>query len=99
MSLGGNFDGIGVEFHLEDDTIMVVTAISGGPSESLGIQPGDRIIEVDGKNVANIEITNAQVMQSLRGPRGTKVKVTVYRKGKKIDYTITRGKIPIYSFF
>ena len=95
--LEGNFDGIGVEFHLEDDTIMVVTAISGGPSESLGIQPGDRIIEVDGKNVANIEITNAQVMQSLRGPRGTKVKVKVYRKGKKIDYTITRGKIPIYS--
>lgn len=95
--LEGNFDGIGVEFHIEDDTIMVVTAISGGPSESLGILPGDRIIEVDGKNVANIEITNAQVMQSLRGPRGTKVKVKVYRKGKKINYAITRGKIPIYS--
>lgn len=95
--LEGNFDGIGVEFHIQDDTIMVVTAISGGPSDALGIQPGDRIIEVEGKNVANIHITNSQVMQSLRGPRNTKVNVMIYRKNKKIKYGITRGKIPIYS--
>jgi len=95
--LEGNFDGIGVEFHIQEDTIMVVTAVSGGPSDALGIQPGDRIIKVDGKNVANIKITNQMVMQNLRGPSGTKVKVTVYRKGKQIDYAITRGKIPIYS--
>ena len=76
---------------------MVVTAISGGPSDALGIQPGDRIIEVEGKNVANIHISNSQVMQSLRGPSSTKVNVVIYRKGKKINYSITRGKIPIYS--
>lgn len=95
--LEGNFDGIGVEFHIQEDTIMVVTAVSGGPSDALGILPGDRIIQVDGKSVANIKITNTQVMQALRGPSGTKVKVVIYRKGKKIDFAITRGKIPIYS--
>jgi len=97
--LEGNFDGIGIEFHIQDDTIMVVSAVAGGPSEQLGIQSGDRIIEVEGKNVAHINITNAQVMQLLRGPSGTKVKVTILRKstGQKVVYTIQRGKIPIYS--
>jgi carboxyl-terminal processing protease len=95
--LEGNFDGIGVEFHIQDDTIMVVSAITGGPSDELGILAGDRIISVDGKNVANIHITSPQVMQSLRGPGGTKVKVTILRNGQTTDYTITRGKIPIYS--
>lgn len=97
--LEGNFDGIGIEFHVQEDTIMVVSAVAGGPSEQLGIQSGDRIIEVEGKNVAHINITNTQVMQLLRGPSGTKVKVTILRKstGQKIEYTINRGKIPIYS--
>lgn len=97
--LEGNFDGIGIEFHVQEDTIMVVSAVAGGPSEQLGIQSGDRIIAVDGKNVASIKITNSQVMQTLRGPSGTKVKVTILRKstGQEIVYTITRGKIPIYS--
>lgn len=97
--LEGNFDGIGVEFHIQEDTIMVVSAVAGGPSEQLGIQPGDRIIKVDGKNVAGINITSNQVMQSLRGPSGTKVKVTIFRKtnGQTREYLITRGKIPIYS--
>lgn len=92
--LEGNFDGIGVEFHIQEDTIMVVSAVAGGPSEQLGIQPGDRIIKVDGKNVAGINITSNQVMQSLRGPSGTKVKVTIFRKtnGQTRDYLITRGK-------
>ena len=95
--LEGNFDGIGIEFHLQNDTIMVVTAISGGPSDALGIQAGDRIIKVNGKNVANIHISSTQVMQALRGPGGTKVKVTISRYGQLTDYMITRGKIPIYS--
>ena len=95
--LEGNFDGIGVEFHVENDTIMVVTAISGGPSDALGIQAGDKIVKVEGKNVANIHITNTLVMQSLRGPGGSKVNVTIFRNGQLIDYQITRGKIPIYS--
>ena len=95
--LEGNFEGIGVEFHVQNDTIMVVAAVSGGPSESLGIQAGDRIIKVDGKNVANVNITNSQVMQALRGPGGTKVNVAIFRYGQKIDYSITRGRIPIHS--
>lgn len=97
--LEGNFDGIGIEFHVQDDTIMVVSAVAGGPSEQLGIQSGDRIIAVEGKNVAHINISNAEVMQLLRGPSGTKVKVTILRKstGQKMVYSITRGKIPIYS--
>lgn len=95
--LEGNFDGIGVEFHIQNDTIMVVTAVAGGPSEALGIKSGDRIVKVDGKNVAGIGITNSQVMQSLRGPSGTKVNVLILRRGEEISYTITRGKIPIYS--
>lgn len=97
--LEGNFEGIGIEFHIQNDTIMVVSAIAGGPSEQLGIRAGDRIIKVEGRSVANIHITNSQVMQQLRGKGGTKVKVTIFRKssGRNIDYTIVRGKIPIYS--
>ncbi len=97
--LEGNFDGIGIEFHIQADTIMVVSPISGGPSEILGIQPGDRIVKIEGKNVAGIKIANNDVMQKLRGPGGTKVRISVFRKGAKklIDYAITRGKIPIYS--
>jgi carboxyl-terminal processing protease len=97
--LEGNFDGIGIEFHVQQDTIMVVTAVSGGPSEELGIRSGDRIVKVDGKNVAGIKITNTQVTQMLRGPSGTKVKVGIYRRGNPelVDYTITRGKIPVIS--
>ena len=95
----GNFDGIGVEFHIQEDTIMVVSAVTGGPSESLGIRAGDRIIKVDGKNFAHINVTSSQVMQALRGPKRNKVKVTIFRKtsGETRDYLITRGKIPIYS--
>lgn len=97
--LEGNFEGIGIEFHIQEDTIMVVSAVSGGPSEQLGIMAGDRIVKVNGKEVTNINITNPQVMQLLRGAGGTKVKVTVFRRstGRVIDYEIIRGKIPIYS--
>ena len=97
--LEGNFEGIGVEFHIQQDTIMVVTAVSGGPSDQLGIRSGDRIVKVEGKNVAGIHITNTQVTQMLRGQRGTKVTVSIYRRGnsKLVDYTITRDKIPVFS--
>jgi carboxyl-terminal processing protease len=97
--LEGNFEGIGIEFHLQADTIMVVSAISGGPSESVGLRAGDRIVYVDDTLVAGVNITNTDVMQKLRGPGGTKVKVKIARRGipKLIDFTITRGRIPIYS--
>ncbi|MCB0820577.1 MAG: PDZ domain-containing protein [Bacteroidetes bacterium] len=97
--LQGNFDGIGVEFNIRRDTIMVVSAISGGPSEALGIRSGDRIIAIEGESIAGVGVTNDDVMKKLRGERGTKVKVTIYRPSEKgnIDYNITRGQIPIYS--
>jgi carboxyl-terminal processing protease len=97
--LEGNFEGIGIEFHIQADTIMVVSAIAGGPSETAGLLAGDRIVKVEDTLVAGIGISNADVMQKLRGPGGTKVNVSIARRGvpKLIDFTITRGKIPIYS--
>lgn len=97
--LNGNFEGIGVEFNILRDTIYVVTAIPGGPSEKAGIKSGDKIIFVDGKKVAGIGITNDMVFKNLKGKGGTIVKIGVLRFGtNNIEYfKITRGKIPIFS--
>ncbi len=97
--LRGNFDGIGVEFNIFQDTIVVIIALSGGPSEALGIRSGDRIVRVDDENVAGIGIATRDVMRLLKGPRGTKVKVGIKRSGVKeeLEFTITRDKIPQYS--
>jgi carboxyl-terminal processing protease len=97
--LDGEFDGIGVEFGIIRDTIYVVAPLTGGPSEKLGIQSGDKIIKVDGKTVAGTGITNRDVFDLLRGPRGSKVVVDIKRKNKEdlISYDIIRDKIPQYS--
>lgn len=95
--LRGNFDGIGIEFNIFNDTIVVVTPLSGGPSEALGIMSGDKIINVDGKNMAGVNVSTTDVTKALKGPRGTEVKVTIMRGSKTIDYTIIRDKIPQYS--
>ncbi len=97
--LQGNFDGIGIEFNILNDTIYVVSSIAGGPSEQLGIRAGDRIIKVEKKNVAGIKITNKEVFKLLRGIGGTKVNISILRRGNKspLAFSITRGKIPIYS--
>jgi carboxyl-terminal processing protease len=97
--LQGNFEGIGIEFNIVDDTICVVAAIPGGPSERVGIQAGDKFIKVDDKPIAGIKVTNKDVMDKLKGKGGTKVKVSVMRRGKHVplNFTITRGVIPIYS--
>lgn len=95
--LRGNFDGIGVEFNIFHDTIVVVSALSGGPSEALGIQSGDKIIKVDDKLLAGIGVQSPDVMKALKGPKGTEVKVTILRGNKEIDYKIVRDKIPQYS--
>ncbi|MEO8471916.1 MAG: S41 family peptidase [Chryseolinea sp.] len=95
--LRGNFDGIGVEFNIFQDTVVVVTALSGGPSETLGIQSGDKIIKVDGKSLAGVGVTSPDVMKALKGPKGTEVKVTIKRRDKELDYKIMRDKIPQYS--
>jgi carboxyl-terminal processing protease len=97
--LQGNFGGIGIEFNVIKDTIRVISAISGGPSEALGIQAGDMIVKIEGKNSAGVKITNQQVIEKLRGERGTKVNISIKRRSVKklIDFTITRGEIPIFS--
>lgn len=97
--LEGNFEGIGIEFYLLNDTIYVVSAIPGGPSEMLGIKSGDKIIKVDDKVVAGKKIANADVGKLLRGEKGSKVKVSIKRnnQAKLIDYVITRGTIPLNS--
>ena len=95
--LRGNFDGIGVEFNIFHDTIVVVSALSGGPSEALGIQSGDKIIRVDDEPLAGIGVTSSDVMKALKGPKGTEVKVTILRSKKELDYKIIRDKIPQYS--
>lgn len=97
MQINGSFVGIGVRFQLVKDTISIVATIPSGPSEKLGMLPGDQIVQVDGQNVAGIGIKNDQVRQKLMGDLGTKVKVTVSRKGKLLDFNITRDKIPVFS--
>ena len=96
-SFRGDFEGIGIEFQIVDDTLTVVSPITGGPSEALGILPGDRIVKIEGEEC--VGITNDQVREKLRGKAGTKVTVTISRNGisELIDYEITRDKIPIYS--
>jgi carboxyl-terminal processing protease len=97
--LQGNFEGIGVQFNLLNDTIYIISPISGGPSERVGIQAGDRIIEIDSENVAGVGISNTQVREKLMGEKGTQVTVAVKRRNEQslIEFTITRDKIPIYS--
>ncbi|MEI8202436.1 MAG: S41 family peptidase [Bacteroidota bacterium] len=97
--LVGNFEGIGVQFNILNDTIMVVNTVSNGPSEKAGIRAGDRIVKVDGKKVAGIKITNADVMHLLKGEKGSKVKVGILRRGvaSLLEFNITRDVIPTYS--
>lgn len=97
--LEGNFDGIGIEFNIIKDTIRVVTTIEGGPSEKIGIKPGDKLITVDGKKVAGVKISNKEVFGKLRGVHGTAVIVTVLRTGvnKPLEFKIIRDAIPLYS--
>lgn len=97
--LKGNFEGVGIQFNIIRDTIYVVDAIPGGPSERIGIRAGDRIINIDKENVAGVSFKNNDVMKRLRGKKGTKVDVAILRKGEPapLDFTITRDKIPIYS--
>jgi carboxyl-terminal processing protease len=97
--LEGNFEGIGVQFSILNDTLMVVGAIPGGPSERVGIVAGDRILIIDTTNVAGIGLSNDMVFKKLRGKKGTIVTVKIQRRGEKdlLEFVITRDKIPIYS--
>lgn len=97
--MSGNFSGIGVQFSIQNDTIMVIDVVSGGPSQKLGIRAGDRIVTVDDTLMAGKKITNDDVLKKLRGKKGSKVKVGIARKGfaELIPFEITRGEIPINS--
>lgn len=99
--LQGNFEGIGISFNILDDTIFVINPIPGGPSEKVGIIAGDRIVLIEGENVAGIGIKTSDVYTKLRGDRGTKVTVAVKRRTVPdlLDFTITRDKIPIFSLY
>jgi carboxyl-terminal processing protease len=95
----GSFSGIGVQFNIIDDSIVVVSAIAGGPSERLGIQSGDRIIEVEKEDVASTGIKNEGVIKLLRGEKGSIVNINIKRRGQLelIPFAITRDDIPLYS--
>lgn len=97
--LEGNFDGIGISFNLMTDTLYVIETIVDGPSERVGILPGDRIIAVNDTAIAGVKMSTRDVMKRLKGPKGTKVNVTVLRRGvdEPLKFQITRAKIPIYS--
>jgi len=97
--LKGNFDGIGVQFNIQSDTIFVVNTISGGPSEKVGILAGDRIVTINDSLFAGVGITNEDVIKNLKGERGTQVRVGIARRGfsELIDFEITRDEIPLYS--
>ncbi len=97
--LQGNFEGVGIQFNIMNDTLLVVTPVSGGPSEKVGILAGDRIVKVDNEMVAGVGLTHKKVFELLRGKKGTKVILSVKRNGEKelIDFEVIRDKIPIYS--
>ena len=97
--LQGSFSGIGVQFNIQNDTVMIVSVINGGPSEKLGILPGDRIVAVNDSSFVGPEITNAKVLKTLRGEKGSSVKVTIQRNGMPsvLDFDIIRGDVPLKS--
>lgn len=97
--LQGNFEGVGIQFNLLNDTIIIISPTPGGPSERVGIQAGDRIITIAGEKVTGVGMSTTGVQKRLRGPKGTTVVITVFRRGEKdlLEFTITRDKIPVNS--
>ena len=97
--MSGNFGGIGVQFSIQNDTVMVIDVVSGGPSQKLGIRAGDRIVKVGDSTMVGKNVKNDLVFKKLRGQKGTKVKVVIWRKGLPdlLTFNITRGDIPINS--
>lgn len=95
--LAGRFEGIGVEFNIFEDTVHILNVLRGGPSDKAGLQAGDRIIQVEQTPVAGNGVTGDKIRGLLRGPRASKVEVTVLRDSKKLPFTIIRGFIPLYA--
>ena len=97
--LQGNFEGIGVQFNMIDDTLMVIQPVTNGPSEKVGIIAGDRIVSVNDTAIAGVKMSKEEIMKRLRGPKGTKVVLGVVRTGirDRLTFTVTRDKIPVKS--
>lgn len=97
--LEGNFSGIGIQFQMLNDTLNVIQTISGGPSERVGILPGDRILTADGEPISGASLPNSAITSKLRGPKGSKVKIEVSRPRtpETIEFQITRDDIPVNS--
>ena len=95
--LAGNFDGIGIQFNVPNDTAIVLEVIAGGPSEKVGLMPGDRLLKVDDKVIAGVHFPQDSMVRRITGPSGTKVTVTVKRGSEVIPFEIIRGKIPVHS--
>lgn len=93
----GNFEGVGIEFVIQNDTLMVVDAIENGPSQRAGISAGDRIVEVDSVPISGSDLDNARVVKLLKGPRGTEVRLGMLRRGQPFEVVIERDRIPIHS--
>jgi len=95
--LAGQFEGIGIQFNVPNDTAIVIEVIPGGPSEKIGMAPGDRLLKVDGTVIAGVKFPQDSMVRRMKGKAGTKVTVTVGRDGEEIPFEITRGKIPVHS--
>lgn len=97
--LEGSFEGVGIQFQLLDDTLLVVQTIAGCPAEKVGILPGDRIIYIGSELIAGVKMQNSDIMKRLRGPKGTEVSVKIRRGGKPklMEFKIIRDKIPVHS--
>lgn len=97
--LAGSFSGVGIQFTIQQDTVRIVSVVAGGPSEGVGVLAGDKIVNVDDSAFVGKKLNNEKVMKTLRGPKGTKVKLGVLRAGspETLYFTITRGDIPVTS--
>lgn len=97
--LQGNFEGIGIQFNMAEDTLLVIQPVSGGPSEKVGIMAGDRIIAVNDTAIAGVKMSTDDVMSRLKGPKGTTVRLKVLRRGVRdvLNFTVKRDRIPLYS--
>lgn len=97
--LQGNFEGIGVQFNMVEDTLFIIQPVSGGPSEKVGILAGDRIVTVNDTTIAGVKMSREEIMRRLRGPKGTKVKLGIARNGfsELISFDVARDKIPLHT--
>ena len=97
--LQGNFEGIGVQFNMVEDTLLVIQPVTNGPSEKVGILAGDRIVSVNDTAIAGVKMSKEEIMRRLRGPKGTKVMLGIVRRGiaDTLQFKVVRDKIPVHS--